>query len=180
MFLPLTVQKRLEEERKHDRPRDKHDRPRPTASRFSNLKNRRTMPVKRLGTSLSARYKFGANQMSRTRGRMQRGVNRNYGNMGSTHTHTHPHVHPNRSRLSPLVLMVRWCCTYIKNLLTFIFLRNQIMTVFYLIWGPVGKNVSILYRYWICLRNLTVIWCCDFCRYRTFHRNVGQPDVRSD
>lgn len=91
--MPDHVQKRLEEERKHDRPRDKHDRPRPTASRFSNLKNRRTMPVKRLGTSLSTRYnKFGGNTMTRSRGRgMQRGgINRSsYNNMGSSHGHGH-------------------------------------------------------------------------------------------
>lgn len=97
-FLSQTVQKRLEEERKHDRPRDKHDRPRPTASRFSNLKNRRTMPVKRIGTSLSTRYnKFGGNTMTRSRGRgMQRGgINRSsYNNMGSSHGHGHV----NRSR----------------------------------------------------------------------------------
>lgn len=97
-FMSQTVQKRLEEERKHDRPRDKHDRPRPTASRFSNLKNRRTMPVKRIGTSLSTRYnKFGGNTMTRSRGRgMQRGgINRSsYNNMGSSHGHGHV----NRSR----------------------------------------------------------------------------------
>ncbi|XP_061175279.1 eukaryotic translation initiation factor 3 subunit A-like [Saccostrea echinata] len=110
--MPDHVQKRLEEERKHDRPREKHNRP--TGSRFSNLSGRRTMPVKRLGTSLSARYKFGgANRSGNVRGRMQRGgvgmqrgVNRsNFGNMGSNRN-TGPSTEMLVNQMSALTNMV--------------------------------------------------------------------------